>query len=190
MERLKTMVILALLTALAGSIALAATTRGEAEMRIQARHLDDGRVEFALQQRVDGEWGERILPPSRYFPAEVQHSRWLSSTPMQVPIEVELGSTRTIRSTDSVHTIDLVAGWYRVQAFATSPDGAYSWNECSVELEREGDRRSAAYALGDGDIEYFQIGEYGWLDDTGSYEVRDSGSDNCVSWRVEVTHIE
>lgn len=85
MERLKTVAILALLAALAGSIALAATS-GETEVRITARQLANGRVEFGLQQRVDGEWGERILPSSRYFPANVGHSRWLNSTPMTVRV--------------------------------------------------------------------------------------------------------
>ena len=47
MERLKTLTILALLAAMAGGIALAATG-GEAEVRINARQLEDGRVEFAL----------------------------------------------------------------------------------------------------------------------------------------------
>lgn len=83
MERLKTMAILALLAALAGSITLAATG-GEAEVRITARQLDDGRVEFALQQRVDGEWGERVLPRGRYFPADATVGRWLNSTPLTV----------------------------------------------------------------------------------------------------------
>ena len=85
MDRLKTGLILLLLAALAGSVAWAATG-GEAEVRISARQLDDGRVEFALQQRVDGEWGERILPRSRYFPASVGHNRWLNSTPMTVSV--------------------------------------------------------------------------------------------------------
>lgn len=85
MERLKTIVILALLAALAGSIALAATG-GEAEVRISARQRADGRVEFALQQRVDGEWGNRILPNKRFFPASVGHTRWLDSTPMTVSV--------------------------------------------------------------------------------------------------------
>lgn len=101
MERLKTMAILALLAALAGSIALAATG-SEAEVRISARQLEDGRVEFALQQRVDGEWGERTLPSSRYFPADVGHNRWLNSTSMTVSVSVagELTEEPTV-STDS-----------------------------------------------------------------------------------------
>ena len=85
MARLKTMAILALLVALAGSIALAATD-GEAEVRISARQLEDGRVEFALQQRVDGRWGERVLPRSRYFPADATVNRWLNSTPLMVSV--------------------------------------------------------------------------------------------------------
>ena len=85
MERLKTLAIVALLAALAGSIALAASG-GDAEVRITARQLDDGRVEFALQQRTDGEWGERILPRSRYFPTNATVGRWLNSTPMTVSV--------------------------------------------------------------------------------------------------------
>ena len=56
------------------------------EVRITARRLGDGRVEFALQQRVDGEWGGRILPPSRFFPADAAINRWLNSTPMIVSV--------------------------------------------------------------------------------------------------------
>ena len=54
------------------------------EVRIVARRLDDARTEFALQQRQpDGEWGDRILPRSRFFPADPGHSRWLSSSPIE-----------------------------------------------------------------------------------------------------------
>ena len=45
-------------------------------MRIEARHLDDGRIEFALRERG----GERILPPARYFPAETEAGRWLNAS--------------------------------------------------------------------------------------------------------------
>lgn len=53
------------------SVALIATGYGvaqltsvETEVRVVARPHEDGRVEFAVQQRVDGEWGERIAPSS------------------------------------------------------------------------------------------------------------------------------
>ena len=45
-------------------------------MRIEARRLDDGRIEFALRERG----GERILPPKRYFPAETEAGRWLNAS--------------------------------------------------------------------------------------------------------------
>ena len=54
------------------------------EVRITARRLGDGRVEFALQQRMDGGWGDRVLPRGRYFPADATVNRWLNSTPMTV----------------------------------------------------------------------------------------------------------
>lgn len=86
MERLKTMTILALLVALASSIALAVTT-SEAEVRISAR-LNNGRVEFALQQHIDGEWGNRILPDKRFFPVQAGHTRWLNSEKITVGVSV------------------------------------------------------------------------------------------------------
>ena len=54
-----------------------------AEVRIAARRLADGRVEFALQPRGESGWGERILPSRRYFPAS-SHDRWLHSSPVVV----------------------------------------------------------------------------------------------------------
>ena len=78
--------------AMVGAAALAvaqAVTSGETEVRITAQRLDDGRTEFGLQQRVDGEWGERQLPSSRFFPARVTPGRWLNSTPLIVSVTIE-----------------------------------------------------------------------------------------------------
>ena len=55
---------------------------GGAEARIGARRLADGRIEFALQPRAGGGWGERVLPSSRYFPANAAAGRWLHSSPV------------------------------------------------------------------------------------------------------------
>lgn len=57
---------------------------GDAEVRISARVLDDGRTEFALQQRSDGEWGDRVLPRARFFPADAEQDQWLNSTPLSI----------------------------------------------------------------------------------------------------------
>ena len=74
------------LVAVLGVTAITASGTGhEAEVRITAQRLADGRTEFALQEReADGEWGERLLPPARFFPATSTVGRWLSSTPLTV----------------------------------------------------------------------------------------------------------
>ena len=58
---------------------------GAAEVRIAARPLADSRIEFALQQRsAGGDWSERLLPNSRFFPVAAEVGRWLSSSPLTV----------------------------------------------------------------------------------------------------------
>jgi len=53
----------------------------DVELRITARLVRDGRVEFALQQRLDdGAWGDRRAPARRYFPAGARADRWLHSS--------------------------------------------------------------------------------------------------------------
>ena len=70
-----------LLGALLGALGagLAAAHDSGVEVRIEARRLDDGRVEFALRERG----GERILPVRRYFPADGRgvwlHSSWIEA---------------------------------------------------------------------------------------------------------------
>lgn len=87
--KLAVMLVLAFLagSALAGLVYAASS--GETEVRISARRLADGRTEFALQQRDGASWGERQLATARYFPAEIDHSRWLNSSPYTVSIEIE-----------------------------------------------------------------------------------------------------
>ncbi|MYC46367.1 MAG: hypothetical protein F4X49_12645 [Acidimicrobiia bacterium] len=52
-------------------------------VRIVARKAADGRVEFGLQQRrADSSWGERLLPPRRFFPTTATVGRWLASSPL------------------------------------------------------------------------------------------------------------
>ena len=65
------------------------------EVRISARRLADGRVEFALQPRSGGGWGEHVLPSSRYFPANAAMGRWLSSSPVDAGgAEARIGARR------------------------------------------------------------------------------------------------
>lgn len=85
-----TVIALGLLTAVLATAAPAAaqeTTARESvavEVRVAARKLSDGRVEFALQQRLGGSWGQRLLPRSRMFPTDAAVGRWLVSTPLNL----------------------------------------------------------------------------------------------------------
>ena len=55
---------------------------GSTELRVAARKVADGRVEFAVQQRTGAVWGERLLPSRRFFPADTAVGRWLVSSPV------------------------------------------------------------------------------------------------------------
>ena len=51
------------------------------ELRIVARKLSNGKVEFGLQERHDdGSWSEQVLPARRFFPADAPVGRWLRSS--------------------------------------------------------------------------------------------------------------
>ncbi len=63
----------------AGSIEL------RAELRIAARRLADGRVGFALQQQIDGEWGARLLASARLLRDAAELDRRLSSSAATIP---------------------------------------------------------------------------------------------------------
>ena len=73
----------------ASSVAVVSAAAGGQEsdsgavVRIVARKVADGRVEFGLQQRQgDASWGERMLPPRRFFPTTATVGRWLASSPL------------------------------------------------------------------------------------------------------------
>lgn len=55
------------------------------EARINARQLEDGRIEFAMQVKEGSSWSDRILPRGRYFPTNTEVGKWLNSTPIAIP---------------------------------------------------------------------------------------------------------
>ena len=88
----------AVLLALCGSAAPAAHgADGDIDVRITAQRLADGRTEFALQQRqLGGEWGDRLLPRLRFFPATTTTGRWLVSSPLTIAAQSDGMSTATM----------------------------------------------------------------------------------------------
>ena len=82
----------ALLVAVLGTVVVSAAALAQADddlaeqVRIVARKLSDGRIEFGLQQHRDGSWSERLLPARRFFPTAATVGRWLRSSPLTVGV--------------------------------------------------------------------------------------------------------
>ena len=80
MRRLTIAAIAALLL-LGIGVALSQSITTTSDVQIVARELEDGRIEFGLEQD-----GERILPRVRYFPATAPVDRWLKSSEIAVEV--------------------------------------------------------------------------------------------------------
>lgn len=76
--------IVALVSALMTVVVVGQGSDGGVEVRVNAKRLDDGRTEFAVQQREGSSWSDRIAPRGRFLPAEPPVGRWLNSTPVTV----------------------------------------------------------------------------------------------------------
>ena len=79
----------AALALVGGVVATAPATGQEAgsEVRIVARKLASGKIEFGLQQRdADDSWGDRLLPRARLFPTTAPVDRWLRSSPLTLTV--------------------------------------------------------------------------------------------------------
>lgn len=126
-------VLLALVTGAAQVPPVVAQSTDELDVRIVAQRLEDGRTEFALQQRdSNGDWGDRILPRGRYFPVAAQSDRWLNSTPLM------LGDGLTVRI-----TARLVADG-RIEFALQQRDADDAWGERMLPRSRFFPSRAAA----------------------------------------------
>ena len=108
-RRLTLLGCIALLAIAVTGVVLAATTSVQKEVRITARLLESGKVEFGLQERTDGgEWGDTLLPTKNKFPAREAATvdKWLYSSPVELtPVEFE--------TVDEVMGEDLEVGFGR-----------------------------------------------------------------------------
>ena len=57
-----------------------------ADVRIVARKLANGKIEFGLQQRADDSWGRRRLPSLRLFPTGAAVEVWLRSSVLNLSV--------------------------------------------------------------------------------------------------------
>ncbi|MDE2987792.1 MAG: hypothetical protein OXT70_07020 [Chloroflexota bacterium] len=84
------------------SVLFATQGEGSGEARINARKLEDGRIEFAMQVKEGNAWSDRILPRGRYFPAHAEVGKWLNSTPVSlssggVALQLPISTAATAR---------------------------------------------------------------------------------------------
>ena len=86
--------LIALLAVLSGAVVSTAAaaqednTAGDSDsttVRIVARKLESGRIEFGLQQRQGDTWGDRQLPRVRFFPTTATVGNWLASSALDLP---------------------------------------------------------------------------------------------------------
>ena len=92
----------ALVAIIAGAV-YAAGHGSDAEVRVGAKRLDDGRVEVAVQQRdADGGWGELQRPDARFLPADVS-GEWRMSSPVGLTVAAAMDAS------DSMETMPDVA---------------------------------------------------------------------------------
>ena len=88
-SHLVTLVIGLVLGAIALGIAQAAISV-TSEVRIGARHGEDGRVEVGLRQlNNDGEWVELDAPANRFLPIDAEVGQWRFSSPIEVTGTIE-----------------------------------------------------------------------------------------------------
>ena len=109
-NRARTLIIAFLVGVIALGAGIAVAHSDGTEICITAMRLDDGRIEFAIQER-DGEgWGERVLPRQRFFPT-TSEGRWLNSTPITVGVADELEpATATLTATATPTATSTPAG--------------------------------------------------------------------------------
>ena len=117
--------IVALLVLLPGDTLRSADSQGTTEVRIAAQKLTDGRVEFALQQRLaSGAWGDRVLPRQRNFPAAISHQRWLNSAPVELTVTAPspFGTLGEIVGTPTGLGEAATAGNWEFRVLSVTPD--------------------------------------------------------------------
>ena len=101
---------------------------GTDTVRIVAQLLENGKIEFGLQQwQHDSTWGDRVFPRARLFPADTAVGRWLVSS----AITLSVGASADALAEDAVVRIVARKGNDdRVEfGLQQSDDGGETWGD-------------------------------------------------------------
>ena len=101
---------------------------GADTVRLVAQLLENGKIEFGLQQRQhDSSWGDRVFPRARLFPADTPVGRWLVSS----AITLSVGESADALAEDAVVRIVARRGADdRVEfGLQQSDDGGATWGD-------------------------------------------------------------
>ena len=104
-------------------------------VRLVARLLENGKIEFGLQQRLHTEaWSDRIFPRARLFPADTAVGRWLVSS--AITLSVSESATDFAEDTH-VRIIARKQADGRVEfGLQQSDDGGTTWGERMLPTRR------------------------------------------------------
>ena len=163
------------------AIAGAQGTTETADVRITARLLENGKVEFGLQQQEGGGWGEIILPRVNKFPyARATVDRWLYSSPVAVTATTAPSSLRaaatgawrrsTVAAGDEIGIRYTLAG-----AGGSAPDVAHGGADRSF-LE------VTCWPGGVGSVGFFTEAYFDWNEWDGLLLATDSAGEALRSW--------
>lgn len=157
----KYLLITALLASVLGGVATyavgAARQTVETEVRINAQRLDDGRVEFALQQRnEDGAWSDRKLPSRRFFPSSGFVNRWANSTPITVVGAIEVADVY-MNNTQPTRTLSV----HEYVEFCSNPSNQLTAESIAVIMSASDDNSETAtwgefFAIADGVLSLYR----------------------------------
>ena len=166
---------------------------GGAEIgRINARLLEDGRIEFAFTPTD----GERITPQARYFPTDARVGRWLRST------EIAIGPAHTgytAVSAGSFHTCAIRIGSGAIECWGSNyfgqadpPDGEFvavsarNVSTCAIRTNRKiecwGSNKFGQADAPDGSYTAVSAGDFH------TCAIRDTGDLAC--WGSNLLHIQ
>ena len=195
MNRLKAVGLLVMVAAVAAGagVAWGQSRTQDVEVRVAARSVEDGRIEFAIEYD-----GERVLPRGRYMNSRQINARndnWLRSTPVTISVPIAeaaapsssaLSAAEAVRGTgQAVQPLSLATGVYYCDVSISGNSTDYGAGHFSVTFEG----RNSGYELLANEIaatwqgrKKITVGD-GWRDFQGTIDV-EVDAEAAAEWSI------